>query len=79
MPLVLIEALACGKTVITTPTQGAVELIMPGKTGYLFGYNDYGMLAEILNALQQGQLPFMDGNTALKDFEQKVCLCLCLK
>ncbi len=91
MPLVLIEALACGKTVISTPTPGAIELIMPGKTGYLFGYNDYEMLAEILNALQQGQLPFMDGehckkyvmkyesNTALKDFEQKVCLCLCLK
>ena len=88
MPLVLIEALACGKTVIATPTPGAIELIMPGKTGYLFGYNDYEMLAEILNALQQGQLPFMDGehckkqvmkyesHTALKDFEQKIYYCL---
>lgn len=35
--LVVLEALACGLPVITTPTNGAGELIEPGREGHLIG------------------------------------------
>ena len=81
----VIEALACGKTIITTPINGVKELITPGETGYLFGWNDFQMLAEILNYLQEGILPFIDSERcrgtveqyekkkALKNFQKRIC------
>lgn len=84
-PLSVIEALACGKTIITTPINGVKELITPGETGYLFDWNDFQMLAEILNYLQEGILPFIDSERcrgtveqyekekALKNFQKRIC------
>lgn len=88
LPLVVIEALACGRTVISTPTEGVKELIIPGKTGYLFDFGDSGMLAEVLDAIQAGILKKVNPVTcrsmvagyesshALQDFEEKLQNCL---
>ncbi len=91
-PLTAIEALACGRTVISTPVEGVKELIVPGKTGYLFGFGDSGMLAEILDAMSDGVLVPMDtkacraavacyeSGRALQDFEWKLQNCFeCFK
>lgn len=86
-PLVVIEALACGKTVISTPVDGVRELIIPGQTGYLFAYGDYRMLAEVLEAMREGILLPIDCEkcklavknyekvAALEDFEAKLLEC----
>lgn len=87
-PLTIIEAMACGKTVISTPVDGIRELLIPGETGYLFAYGDYRMLAEVLEAMEKGLLPSIDCEkckravrhyekvSALEDFEKKLLECL---
>lgn len=86
-PLVVIEALACGKTVISTPVDGVRELIIPGDTGYLFAFGDYRMLAEVFEAMREGTLLPIDcekckmavkhyeKEDALQDFETKLLEC----
>ncbi len=46
MPTVILEAMASGLTVISSKTQGGLELIENRKTGYLFGINNEKKLAE---------------------------------
>ena len=53
----MIEALAHGIPVISTPVSGATEVIVPGKTGYLFEHGDSEGLAKILNFVDEGKLP----------------------
>ncbi|MGN0141597.1 MAG: glycosyltransferase [Roseburia sp.] len=86
-PLTVTEAMACGKTVIATPVEGVKELIVPGKTGYLFDFGDSGMLAQILDMMSMDVLkPMMpedckeavksyEKNCALADFELKLKAC----
>lgn len=87
-PLTVLEALACGKTVISTPVEGVKELIVPGKTGYLFEFGDSAMLAQVLDLLNEGALQPMspeacigavqcyEKDCALENFEIKLKECL---
>ena len=40
LPRVILEALACGKPVVTTDVDGIPEVVSSGKNGYLFGAGD---------------------------------------
>jgi teichuronic acid biosynthesis glycosyltransferase TuaC len=48
MPLTVLEAFAYGKIVIGTRISGTVELVTPGKTGYLVEPDDSGALADAI-------------------------------
>ncbi len=52
-----VEALLCGMPVISTPTDGALEYVVPGETGFLYPYGDSDMLSEILRMVSDGKLP----------------------
>lgn len=76
-PLTVIEAMACGKTVISTPVDGIKELIVHGESGYLFEYGNARMLSEILNALEKGMLPVIDKSickSKVANFEKGIAL-----
>ncbi len=54
MPNAVLEAMACGKTVIATPVGGVVDVIQDGVNGYFVNVNDAGGLAEkMAEALSQ--------------------------
>ena len=46
MPLVVLEAMACGKPVITTPNAGCEEIIQDGKQGFIVPIRDEKALKE---------------------------------
>ncbi|MBI9043224.1 MAG: glycosyltransferase [Anaerolineaceae bacterium] len=48
IPVVLMEALACGLPVVSTKISGIPELIREGESGYLVSQKDSGKLADIL-------------------------------
>jgi len=51
IPVVLIEAMAAGVTVVSTPVSGIPELIEDGKNGYLVAPDDPTALADLLAVL----------------------------
>ncbi|MBL8099030.1 MAG: glycosyltransferase family 4 protein [Anaerolineales bacterium] len=57
MPNAVLEAMACGKTVIATPVGGVVDVIEDGKNGYFVNVNDVDGLSnkmlEVLNSNQE--------------------------
>ena len=53
LPVSLIEAMARGKLVLSSKTQGGEELIENGKNGFLFEIGNHNHLAEILNKVQK--------------------------
>ncbi len=55
-PLVVIEAMLCGMCVISTPTEGAKEMIIPGKNGFLFPFGDHAFLNQLLRFLDEGKM-----------------------
>lgn len=72
-PLTAIEAQARGIPVISTPTDGIVELIKPGINGFLFPFGDAVSLAEVFNAMYDGILPAIKSETckhAVQPFER---------
>lgn len=76
-PLVLIEALSYGLPVISTPTNGAIELICPGENGFLVPMNDVEGLVEILDALEVGMIAFPDAvrcKQSVKEFRVQYVL-----
>jgi glycosyltransferase involved in cell wall biosynthesis len=42
----MVEALACGKNVVSTRVSGAGDMIIPGKNGYIVNYRDPGSFAK---------------------------------
>jgi len=50
LPIVLMEALAIGRTVVTTRVDGIPELVFPGETGWLVEAGDVSALAEALKS-----------------------------
>ncbi len=48
MPNALLEAMACGKAVITTAVGGAIDVVEEGKNGILVNVNDAGALADTI-------------------------------
>ena len=55
------EASALGMTVITTPVNGCIDYIVPGKNGYYFD-GSIKNLTEILDYISDGMLPLCDKN-----------------
>lgn len=53
MPIALVEAMARGKIVIASRTDGAKELIKNNKNGFLFNIGDYEELAKILDKINK--------------------------
>ncbi|MBK8780486.1 MAG: glycosyltransferase family 4 protein [Anaerolineales bacterium] len=54
MPNAVLEAMACGKTVIATPVGGVKDVIVDGVNGLLVNVNDVEGLAEkVAEALSQ--------------------------
>jgi glycosyltransferase involved in cell wall biosynthesis len=52
LPLVLLEAMACGKPVVATEVDGVPELVMNDHTGLLFAHqNEAGLAAHILSLI----------------------------
>ncbi len=86
--LTIVEALACGMTVLSTPVGGVAEVIKEGENGYLFGGDTGISLTERLNRLQKGKDKFADSKNcresaepylegrAIPDFIQKTELLL---
>lgn len=56
-PLSAIEALSNGIPVISTPVSGITDVIVPGKNGYLFPFDDWQTLHEILRLIANKKLP----------------------
>lgn len=87
-PLTSIEALCNGIPVISTPVSGITDIIVPGVNGYLFPFNDWQSLHQILLLLGNNQLPTIDPiacqqsvlphrmEDALLDFADKIEACL---
>ena len=67
--LTIIEALACGLTVLSTPVGGAMEILEEGKNGYLFGGDSGISLTERLNRLHEGIDRLGDPETCRKSAE----------
>ena len=51
MPLVLLQAMACGLPVVATNVSGSVDLVQPGRNGLLVPAKDPALLAEALISL----------------------------
>lgn len=52
-PLVILEAMGCGKPVIATAVDGIPEIVQDGKTGLLFAHEDHESLAaQVLDLLR---------------------------
>jgi glycosyltransferase involved in cell wall biosynthesis len=51
LPLVLLEAMACGKPVVATAVDGVPEVVSHGQTGLLFAHQDDAALASHLLSL----------------------------
>ena len=67
-PLVLIEAMLCGMCVISTPTDGPMEMIRPGENGFIFPFGDHAFLIKLLRLLELGSIPTPDPETCRNTF-----------
>jgi glycosyltransferase involved in cell wall biosynthesis len=66
LPNVIMEALACGLPVITTPT-GGDELVTDGHTGYVVPVgNSSALAATLLRLLAPGEIERLKCNVALR-------------
>ncbi len=71
------EALARGIPVISTPVDGIIEVIKPGVNGYLYELGSSRGLAEVLDALDDGLLPYIEPQNcvnSIKKYEKEAYL-----
>ncbi len=59
-PLAAAEAMLSGMPVISTPVQGLIDYLVPGENGYLYEQDRPDQLAEILQCIASGLLPYPD-------------------
>lgn len=76
LPTVILESFALGKTIISTPTNGALDLLDHGNFGYLS--KSYDDMEEFANLIEKGiKEPFSVNVLELRakqfDIEQKIC------
>jgi len=72
LPLVILEAMACTKTVVATNVNGIPEAIIREKTGILVDSRDADVFAkEVLRIFLNGNLRFRIGREARKYVEEK--------
>ena len=72
-PLVVYEAMALGKAVISTPVGAVSEIIQNGVNGMIFSMDEPHQLAAVLeNFLLDGSLVEKIGINALKTYEMKL-------
>jgi glycosyltransferase involved in cell wall biosynthesis len=74
-PTTILEALACGTTVVATSVGGIPEQIVHGQTGFLSpAGNVDSLVCHLLRLLQDPQLCKRLGEAAAKDAEKRFCL-----
>ena len=64
------EALSMGMTVISTPVDGLLDYIVPGRNGYLFEQYNAEELAKILDYIYDGTLSLCDRNICRQSVEK---------
>ncbi|MBO6216008.1 MAG: glycosyltransferase [Lachnospiraceae bacterium] len=67
--LVAFEASSAGKMVISTPVDGVSDYIEYGKNGYIYPFEDAGLLADILNGLAEGLIERCDPEECRRSVE----------
>jgi glycosyltransferase involved in cell wall biosynthesis len=68
IPRTLMEAMALGKTCIGSSVDGITELIIDGKTGYLFDASDFNALVDLLDFVV-GEKKYLNPITVRKHIE----------
>ena len=71
LPIVILEAQACGVPVVTSARGGTTEGIVSGKTGFAFAERDVPALGEHLIALLSDDRLATDMSLAARDFAEK--------
>lgn len=67
MPLVVLEAMACGLPIISTNVQGVDELVLPGVNGFLFQPSDHNALGRhIASIVSDHRMRIEMGKQSLK-------------
>jgi glycosyltransferase involved in cell wall biosynthesis len=63
LPTTILEAMACGTPVLSTPVAGVPDVVTPGETGFLLDETDPDSIADaIVSSLERGDLPAMSRN-----------------
>jgi len=63
LPTTILEAMACGTPVLSTPVAGVPDVVTPGETGFLLDETDPDSIADaIVSGLERGDLPAMSRN-----------------
>ena len=65
-----VEALAMGKTVITTPNQGTKDYIIDGENGYFFDFDNSDALAQLLDKLAYNKIKVPSPEICMKSVER---------
>jgi glycosyltransferase involved in cell wall biosynthesis len=75
VPLVIIEAMACGLPVVATRWRGIPSLVTDGETGYLVEPGDTESIADHLSSLRNdGELLERFGRNAAEDYAKRLTL-----
>ena len=71
-PMVLLEGMACGKCVVSTPLRGVSEIVTNGFNGILSeSFTSKSLSKAMLNSIVNSELRVSSGNTARRTIEQK--------
>lgn len=71
-PMVLLEGMACGKCVVSTPLRGVSEIVTNGVDGILSeSFTSKSLSTAMLNSIVNSELRVSSGNAARRTIEQK--------